>query len=106
MGYAVFKDPDPWRSKGQLSVVENDTATCCHCGRIVKLVHDDPKPWRLLWEQNVKKVLVCRKCIGPGGARSAIVCAECSAKPCDPMERKLQKIENASRGRFFCDGVG
>ena len=105
MGYAVFKDPDPWRSKGQVSVVENDTATCCHCNRIIKLVHSDPKLGRLLWEQNVKKVLVCRKCIGSSGAKNAIVCALCSTRPCNPMERQLDKMERGARGRFYCDGV-
>lgn len=105
MGYAIATDPDPWRSRGQLSVVENDTATCCHCSRIIKLVFGDPKPGRVLWEQNVKKVLVCRRCIGPGGARSAIVCAECSTKECNPIERQLDKMERATRSRFYCDGV-
>lgn len=86
MGYLLFNDPDPWRSKGQVSVVENDTFTCCHCGRIVRLVHGDPKPGRELHQQNVKNVYACRKCNAP-------VCTLCSIKPCDPLEEKMKRLE-------------
>ena len=90
MGYLIVTDPDPQRSKGQKSVLENDTFCCKHCGRIVKLIYGDPRPSRVAFEQNVKHVNFCRKCHAP-------VCAPCTALPCDPVEKKLERLEKDGR---------
>jgi hypothetical protein len=86
MGYLIQTDPDPQRSKGQVSVVENDTFTCIHCSRIVKLVYGDPKPGREAFEVNVKDVTWCTKCMAP-------ICNPCRRFSCDPIEKKLGRYE-------------
>lgn len=88
-GYMEKTDPDPQRSKGQVSIYKNDCVACCHCGRIIKLIKGDPKPFRIIWEQNVKKMSVCRNCMQP-------VCTPCTSLPCDPIEKKLERAEKGS----------
>jgi hypothetical protein len=75
-GYAVVTDPD----KG---VQEWDTFRCAHCGRIE---HVPPPP-----------------AMPPGGTCSlcghAMICDGCVALgTCDPLEKKLERIE--ARARF------
>jgi len=90
MGYLIKTDPDPWRSKGQVSVVENDTITCSHCNRLVKLVLGDVAPGREAFEQNAKDVAWCRNCNG-------FICNPCRKFSCDPVEEKLGRWEKQNR---------
>lgn len=86
MGYLIKTDPDPWRSRGQVSLLEHDTYTCGHCGRVVKLVYGDPAPARAAFEVNVREVSGCRKC-------GKFVCNPCRNFGCDPIEEKLKRAE-------------
>ncbi len=97
MGYATLFDPDPQRSKGQVSLIENDTTICAHCGRLQKLIYGDPLPWRVGFDQNVKSVNVCKKCVVPGKAFSGVVCAFCTQFACDPVEKKLERLERQAK---------
>jgi hypothetical protein len=89
VGYGIIFDPDPQRSKGQVSIFEFDTKTCAHCGRIIRLVHGDPSPLNI-FEQNVKRVVFCTKCDAP-------VCTICKGLRCDPVEKKLDRWEKQER---------
>ena len=87
MGYLIAEDPDPWRSRGQVSVMEHDTLTCGHCGRVVKLViNKDVRPERAAFELDAKSVSGCRRC-------GQFVCDPCRRFGCDPIEAKLERLE-------------
>lgn len=75
-GYATLCDPEGIR--------EFDTFSCSHCGRIE---HVMPKP-----------------APPPGGVCTAcgfkMICDSCVEKgTCDPLEKKLQRLEDADRFR-------
>lgn len=86
MGYLRIDDPDPWRSRGQVSVIEADTLTCGHCNAVVKLVLGDVRPERAAFEVNAKSVSACRRC-------GRFVCNPCRRFGCDPIEAKLERLE-------------
>lgn len=86
-GYLRVTDPDPWRSRGQVSVLEADTFTCAHCSRIVELViKKDVRPERACFEVDVKEVTACRRC-------GLFLCDPCRNGTCDPVEEKLGRWE-------------
>jgi hypothetical protein len=91
MGYLRIDDPDPWRSRGQVSVLEQDTFTCVHCGHIVKLVLK-PRINRPLTcnEVDAKNVSWCSRC-------NDYICDPCRATPCDPMQAKLDRWEKGQK---------
>jgi hypothetical protein len=87
LGYLTISDPDPWRSRGQVSLIEHDTFTCAHCSVLVKLVlNKDVQPHRARFEVNAKQVAACRRC-------SQFICDPCRNFSCDPIEEKLGRYE-------------
>lgn len=79
-GYGVITGPG-----GQK---EFDTQTCAHCGRVWVVRSsegrgDDPGGW-------------CGVC-------AAMICPTCVGKPCFPLERRIQAIEDRDR---FCRQLG
>lgn len=77
-GILTIFDPDPQRSKGQVSTRECDTFTCSHCGKVVLVpVRCDPADAGGL----------CHTCAG-------LICGECVGRGvCDPLEEKLRRAE-------------
>jgi hypothetical protein len=68
---------------------EVDTFTCFHCGGVehVKARAD------------VNAIGFCRNCMRP-------ICQRCSDLPCDPFEKKLERIERKNDfQRWFCEAV-
>jgi hypothetical protein len=93
-GYLVTSDPDPTKSRGQEAKVENDTVTCGHCGRIVK-VPPMCKPEDMTYE-------LCFGC-------RRNICLDCHdervrTNTCDVIEKKLERDE--ARARFAQDVLG
>jgi hypothetical protein len=87
MGYLRIDDPDPWRSRGDVSVIEADTLSCGHCSRVVRLViKKDVRPERSAFEVDARAVSGCRRC-------GQFVCDPCRAFGCDPIEEKLARHE-------------
>lgn len=64
---------------GPDAVVEVETSTCAHCQRIT----DIPSRRQM---QNV--VDVCRNCM-------RLICDECAGKPCTPIMKKIEAMEEA-----------
>ena len=88
-GYATIVDPD-------LPLIEYDTASCCHCSRVifvkphtictVFLVLD---PQTRLWKEEAGAWCGC--CMKP-------VCLPCHAKgTCTPLEKVLEQYECTAR---------
>ncbi len=79
-------DPDPWRSQGQVRVIEKDTTTCQHCGKVVFLpangkLDNVGDMCRTCWE------FICAECVGKNGYR------------CDRLEEKLAREEAKYQAR-------
>lgn len=68
---------------GPSTSVTRDTFTCKHCQKIVvvppKARAEDCGGW-------------CRMCAAP-------ICTECSAKPCVPFEKRLERLEASHEAR-------
>jgi hypothetical protein len=81
-GYWFYCDPDP--ARGHAAVIERDTTTCAHCGRLTRV-----KPGGDGTEQSPK----CAKC-------DEHVCQGCKGRSgCWPLEMALDIIE-APRAKF------
>lgn len=63
----------------KVEVAAYDTMTCQHCNSVE--VIPPYSTINLTW---------CKKCMG-------LVCKRCAAKPCDPVERKLERQEAMGR---------
>ncbi len=83
-GYATITSPTPSNANlGGRGVVElregtfeTDTVSCGHCQ---KVIHVPPRA-------HPNFLSMCRICMRP-------VCEECSAKGCQPFEKKLEQME-------------
>lgn len=68
---------------------EVDTATCCHCGKLI-----DKKPFEQIPEALGARCTCC----------DALMCAKCAKRGgCDHIEKKLERSE--ARGRFLAELV-
>lgn len=73
-GYSILTDPDA-------SPVERDTFSCQHCNRVVTVQpRCDPADLGGF----------CTVCAG-------LICPACSGKGCDPLEKKLERMEHRDR---------
>jgi hypothetical protein len=82
-GYACITDPDR-------GVDESATFTCGHCNRIVR-VKAKADPFELGG--------LCRVC-------NRLICSTCVGKGCDPLEEKIERVENDQDfRRWFKDAL-
>ena len=77
-GYSIITDPD------LASPIEHDTFTCVHCNRVVFV-----KPRCDPADMGGR----CACCDG-------LICKHCVGKGCDPLEKKIERMEAAGRLRM------
>jgi hypothetical protein len=75
-GYAVLTTPDGGKK-------EADTFTCKHCNR---LTHVKP------FQDPADLGGLCKCCMG-------LICSNCVGKPCDVIEKKLERAEASYHAR-------
>lgn len=77
LGYRIITDP--------YTQTEIDTATCCHCARII-----NKKPFEQIPEALAARCTCC----------DALMCAECAKRGgCLPIEKRLDQYEAKMRFR-------